>query len=294
MVYKAFRQESKRPASVTTLCEDFEGISVGTWNLLEHAWNNNDYRVSEETITDINLLELKIRQPISVFTKKYSRKEEAINGADWVWIIVGRTGTTFMLYVQAKKLFAKSQRYESLIKKKDPLHQVDALILNKFFYPIGLPVYPIYVFYNFLPDQVGKIGCNCGSMINRRLTGCSYASAWDVKKCITNGEDHFNKLEPYEYALRCLVCGCPAKDGPPTEDIATRFFNRVFTPTERENFLFTLSKTDIDTTGLGLTPQSFLLKEQPDFVKFILNGDSKEYNPFEKLGIDNILILKEE
>jgi hypothetical protein len=171
---------------------------------------NNDVSIGEETITDINLLEMQMRQPYAIATRKLSRRNENIIGADWLWAIVGRTGRTFVLYVQAKKFFPSSGRYESLIDRANPFHQVDRLIANQFLYRIaGIRMYPIYVFYNYFPGEPDKIGCNCGNMIGSGLAGCSYADALQVKNVIRRNQNAKADLFPIQYAWSCLVCCGP-------------------------------------------------------------------------------------
>src|SRR5882757_3441201 len=86
------------------LCRDLMDISRRTWQLLKNA---HDYKIgiTEETITDINLLELQIRQDNRMFTHKLTKQEETKVGADWIWAFVGRSNQTLILYVQAKRLF---------------------------------------------------------------------------------------------------------------------------------------------------------------------------------------------
>lgn len=277
--------------SNNSLCYDFQDIAVKTWNLLGNAYNN-DFAIGEETITDINLLELKMRQPNLVYTKKFSRNAEGVNGADWVWIIVGRNGNTFMLYVQAKKLFLPSLRYKSLLHAApNPTEQLDKLILNKFFYPIGLPIYPIYVFYNYLPNHNPLIPCNCGRNLSVELAGCSYADAFSIRNEMLANHNRFSDYVQYQYAWSCLVC-CDGGNSKniPNVDLATTYFNRIvnqakFNDTEAVKIKVKDNKP--------FSAESFLLKQPPSFVSQIISGKELEYNPFKELGVENITVLQE-
>ena len=57
----------------------------------------------EETITETNLLEIRRRHPKLVHVLAFPKREEARNGADWEWHVVGRR-RTLKMRVQAKRL----------------------------------------------------------------------------------------------------------------------------------------------------------------------------------------------
>ena len=277
--------------SRNSLCNDFQDVAVKTWNLMGNAHNNN-FSIGEETITDVNLLELKMRQPNLLYTKKYSRQAEGRNGADWVWVIVGRNGNTFLLYVQAKKLFLPSFEYKSLLH--DPAHpteQLDKLIFNKYFYPLGMPIYPIYVFYNYLPDYPARINCNCSNNIPIQLTGCSYADAFSIRPELSSLHKHFNDYVNYQYSWSCLVC-CGEIGGNTkiNSDLATRIFNRVV---DQDKFNESEAKKIEVKDREPFNANSFLMKQPPPFVNQIISGKGLDYNPFRELGVENIFILKE-
>lgn len=276
--------------SSNSLCYDFKDISRKTWNFLGNAYHNN-FSIGEETITDVNLLELKMRQPWAVYTKKFSRPEEGRNGADWAWIIVGRTGTTFILYVQAKKLFLPSFRYESLIHRENPTEQLDKLISNKFFFPHGFPVYPLYVFYNYLPDSPHSIGCNCGAPLPIEYSGCSYADAFSIRDLVARGRNHYNELAPYQYALPCLVC-CNSSDKDIREpDLATAFYNAIV---DEQTIVEEFNKgaaSEISTEDFSA--KNLLMSQPPGFVSELIETADLKINPFKELDIENIVVLKE-
>lgn len=58
---------------------------------------------SEETITETNLLELRRRHPVRTYLQMFTHRQEARNGADWEWHLVGRR-QTLGLRVQAKRV----------------------------------------------------------------------------------------------------------------------------------------------------------------------------------------------
>ena len=108
------------------LTRALECIAEDTWNLLEYAHGHRS-PLSEDTITEINLLRLKSAQlPGMKIRRVPSRQEEARTGIDWEWWI-GTDGFGWLRYaVQAKKLYADG-RYRCL---KHPVHgrqQMDIL-----------------------------------------------------------------------------------------------------------------------------------------------------------------------
>ena len=88
------------PPVVTTLLE----LADATSHNLEFS-HRPGVRVSygEETITETNLLEITRRHPLLTRLQMFSKHQEALNGADWEWHIVGRR-RTLKMRVQAKRL----------------------------------------------------------------------------------------------------------------------------------------------------------------------------------------------
>ncbi|WP_313615419.1 DUF6615 family protein [Rhizobium sp.] len=78
--------------------------------------HRDDCHVSygEETITESSLLEIHRRHPAIVKIKTFTKREEAMNGADWEWHLVGRT-YTFKMRVQAKRLAKGALRFSRLL-----------------------------------------------------------------------------------------------------------------------------------------------------------------------------------
>jgi hypothetical protein len=82
-----------------------------TWDFLAEGAS---YKIlpGEETLTDINLIELKRTLPPLIYTEKFTRYREGRDtAADWEWWI-GDRDTWLGLRVQAKRLDPYTQRYE--------------------------------------------------------------------------------------------------------------------------------------------------------------------------------------
>lgn len=88
------------PPVVTTLLE----LADATSHNLRFA-HRPDVRLSygEETITETNLLEITRRHPQRTRLQMFSKHQEALNGADWEWRIIG-SRRTLKMRVQAKRL----------------------------------------------------------------------------------------------------------------------------------------------------------------------------------------------
>jgi hypothetical protein len=90
-----------------------EVLASKTWDRIKYSVI---YHVSqgEETITDINLLEIAMSAVREIRVWKCSKKQEAIAGIDWEWL-VGSDKIGWLRYaMQAKKLNPKSKRYDNL------------------------------------------------------------------------------------------------------------------------------------------------------------------------------------
>lgn len=83
------------------LCETLKRRALYTHKLIGQGLSSG-LGVLEETITDVNLLEIETAHDGYVYTKKFSKRQEgAESGADWLWCI-GQPGSWLNLLVQAK------------------------------------------------------------------------------------------------------------------------------------------------------------------------------------------------
>lgn len=152
---------------------------------LAHATSQNlgfsqekDVHVSygEETITETNLLELRRRHPDIIKLETFSKKDEAKNGADWEWHIIGRHWV-FKMRVQAKRLQKDDKLKIKHTVKSSGAEQIDLLIQdakkNK--------LKPVYCLYSSerQRDYWKKKSFKDGETME---VGCLLASARDVKK----------------------------------------------------------------------------------------------------------------
>jgi hypothetical protein len=104
----------------------FETLAEQTWDRIRDA-HELDVSQGEETITDLNLLEIKRNGISTIRVVKLSIDEEAIKGIDWEWWI-GSDAQGWLRYaVQARKIHFASQRYDSLGHKVNGVLQIDLL-----------------------------------------------------------------------------------------------------------------------------------------------------------------------
>lgn len=93
--------------SIRDLHITFQERSLWTNRIIEGGLSTR-LGILEETITDVNLIEISRKHSEYILTKKFSRREEGSkSGADWLWCI-GEPGAWFPLLVQAKVINPKT------------------------------------------------------------------------------------------------------------------------------------------------------------------------------------------
>src|SRR5262249_25606022 len=84
-----------------TLRAEMNSLAEQTWSLI-YQGDMRGIRLSEDTITERNLLQLDIHHPwLSVH--RFNQAEERTVGADWEWFI-GYGNSWFCLRIQAKRM----------------------------------------------------------------------------------------------------------------------------------------------------------------------------------------------
>lgn len=176
---------------------------------------------SEETATELVLLDIADQFPGNVTIIPFTRHWEARIGADWAWAFVGPDGRACQgMLVQAKRLDDRDQEYQELLYKGGPKStktsstQMDRLIDSAT--RLGLP--PVYAFYNHLsnPARVPIVRCPSLGMMRQQLPeswGVTIASALAVRAA---GLDKtYNTHRQHSHPLHCLLCsGGTGRNGP--------------------------------------------------------------------------------
>jgi len=172
---------------VIPLCELFQDRSRDTWRRLERSTRTR-ITWDEETLTKINLDELRQGNPDRIKVRQFTRREEGGNrgaggnGADWEWWI-GRPGQWRAFRVQAKlvhcgELTARktiNRRYETLdhpggVNEWSQMRSlIDEAGQNRFI--------PIYCFYNqWINNEIVIPGVS-----DHELQGCTLVSASHIE-----------------------------------------------------------------------------------------------------------------
>lgn len=190
-----------------TLCDTFRDQSERTWAMLSDA-ATVAFQPLEETLTDINLLALKVKHPYEVITQTIPKHQEAVTGADWEWWLTGNSGKWLGFRLQAKVIKLRSSTYEHLHYrgKKSPLYQSDLLIRSAISHPIR--TIPLYCLYTFWSDPAIAFSWPCGSFPDdERSFGCSLASAFAVRRLrLRRKTNDLKSLLPTMNPWHCLVC----------------------------------------------------------------------------------------
>ena len=153
-------------------------LAVRTWDNLTDAYELQ-LSISEESITDFNLLEIRRSNLKNVAVTKFSKLHETKNGADWdLWI--GSNSSGWLRYlIQAKKLDIEPGNYKSLRQwhlneQKKKIWQIEQL--HNF--ALQERAIPAYCFYNGgdeLRQRGSPLAGAHGANIDKTY-GCSISS----------------------------------------------------------------------------------------------------------------------
>lgn len=125
------------------LVADLDLLADETWVRIVEG-DQRGLRVREDTVTDMNLLDLDIRHT-GLHVHRYTQNAESISGADWEWWI-GHGGEWLCLRIQAKRVDGMTYRQLDHPGERADEYQYDTLIRRS--QTDGPHIHPIYVFYN--------------------------------------------------------------------------------------------------------------------------------------------------
>lgn len=155
----------------------FERLARDTWERLE-AGLAFDIAQSEETITDINLLEMARARLPRLRLYKATRAEESEKGFDWEWWIGSRHRGWWRYAIQAKRLDATSGDYRALRHRVGSRFQIE--ILEDFAHCQG--AVPLYCFYNYVDSATAAAGWQCNLSTEYAQLGCTLVPLETVKR----------------------------------------------------------------------------------------------------------------
>ena len=263
----------------TSLCRDFIDQAVTTWNRIRYG-ETTGIRIYEDTITDLNLLELQATHPHEIVTRKSPRWMESKIGADWEWWLHS-SGVWIGLRVQAKKIDGRNLRYRWLDSRSRHGRQVDLLIdrsLNNT--PPMIPIYILYNYWNLNRFDPPWLCCNFSKSVE--MLGCSISHALTIKQMLDRQSIALKDISTIMYPWSCLVC-------------CRRFSSRdLRLPLRTLDFLVEGFKEHISEEDFESLPKRrFLLKEAPSYVYAIMERMKLRREEWERIGVNRIVVISE-
>ena len=263
-----------------TLCDTFRGRALWTWDTLARG-RFVDCQIGEETLTDLNILELKIRHPSEVYSRTFTKPEEGSNGADWEWWFTGSSRKWIGFRVQAKVIDIKTNSFNHLhYQNKNSGFQCDILIREALSNssPPRIPLYCLYSNWNNLT----QIPWRCSTYYPvEEMYGCSILSAFAVRYLrIKTQTTRLKFILNYLCPWHCLVCCRGYGEG----DLPNRVFGYwrdLIREVERE--IFEELSLDIRQNLNGelgnyreIYNQIELLDEPPGYIQRLLENELDE------------------
>lgn len=269
-----------------TLCETFKLLANQTWDYIKQSRDAN-FQLKEETLTDINMLKLKLEHSREVTTKVFNKHKEGVNGSDWEWWFRGQNRMWIGFRIQAKIINNDSNRFEHLhYKGDDGVYQCDKLIAKSL--TEQSPRIPLYCLFIQTNNQHYLTTWQCGTnQYSRSLFGCSLISAFKVKEfqLDPNIWDHINDIENEIRPWHCLVC-CTGYGG-------TDFISNI------EAYAYNNFNLDDDGTndiigGLSYSfPGKFSTDTPPSYVLDILEYPKNDNLKSPDEDLEGVIIITE-
>lgn len=228
-----------------------------------------NHRFGEESITDLILFELKKPRFPDFKVHDFSRRQEAISGADWEMYFVGNSGKSFGFRIQVKIIDSHVRAYPHLHYKT----QCDSLIKNALNSPIALA--PLYCFYsNWEPRNVTLSGNVRRRIRTIRDFGISVVSALQIKK-LQPSRSRLDDLLPHMWPFYSLVCH-PEQDKQDMEladRVFTNWAKNILTQSEFDELFPSsqdLSADDVERILSGQQiPKPF--NQLPSYVRSLIS-----------------------
>lgn len=254
-----------------SLCNLLQLMAYDTWRRIEFARTRNGLKIFETTITQNILYEFRLYGELfpQIPIRMFEAINEPLNGNDIELVIQTKEG--FILAPLQAKLIYKTHRYNSM----EHGNQIRDLIS----YAKRIGGIPLYLLYNFYPDQNFLYTSNlCGVRFSKEQYGCSLVSAYYLlNKYAFNRTDRnsnvkwtipsFTDLHP-QIAIPWFVLGC------------CRFpsIDKVATINLLNNFPASEIKSDIKTKIYALEE----LTREDNWKPFDINGLNFSSNDSER------------
>lgn len=162
-----------------TLCKTFRDIARQTWNQLRDC-RRVHHQLLEETITDLHCLFLKTAHPSDICVVNYTKLQESLNGSDWLWLFIDKTGRTWIkVRVQAKIINLAQDKYLKLGYGSGGLPQLTKLA-NAARADGSVPLYAFYSHWQSAPFKPNLL-CPPHTRRSNKRFGCSLATLPSVQ-----------------------------------------------------------------------------------------------------------------
>lgn len=271
------------------LCKTFQRRAISTWNLLRKA-RVSRLQLGEETITDINLLEIQYKHPHEVILYKFTKPQESRTGADWEWWLTGPSGLWLGLRIQAKVLSLETvdfphMYYRSKSSSKDQTELLIEGALNNT--PPRIPLYCLYVNWDV---RQFRYHWRCGTFrLSARSYGCSLVSAFLAKhlKGKIKSSPKLHHMLPYMLPWQCLVCCRGYGDG----DLPQRAYHYWRGAILTFDLHMSMQDLEIREALFARYQRIEPTREPPRYVLQLLEGD--EPDQLDNLSLQGVLIIQE-
>jgi hypothetical protein len=190
--------------------------------------------ILEETVTDYLLNEIAALHPQSVYTKKFSRKQEGReSGADWLWCI-GNPGTWLPILVQAKIVNPKTKQCHYLDYKTK--HGKQSQLLLK--YARTHRFLPLYCIYSLIDQTTILEARKVRSLSNlgRANWACSFIIPKYIQQLIKQNRKSQHDLLKYGVPWMYPFCDGSEEAEIDLAHVASHSLFRIYNEfTERDN-----------------------------------------------------------
>ena len=188
------------------LCGTFRRQAFWTWDQLEKA-RMIGIHFGEESLTDINLLEIRTRHQTEVKTKTFTKVQESMEGADWEWWLTGASRQWLGFRVQAKVIDVRSNRYEQL-HYKTPSGKPQSTLLCERAAALSPRRIPLYCLYSHWGGSYSEFYNAGGSLAEApEAFGCCLIDAMYIRKSHgVPGQDTMSSLLKQMVPWHHLFC----------------------------------------------------------------------------------------
>jgi hypothetical protein len=258
------------------LCQTFQEIAHQTFDMLGRA-RSVEHQPLEETLTDINILELKTRHGREIFSENFNKKKEGANGADWEWWLTNESMNSWLgLRVQAKIINFKSNSFKHIhyYSKKSAEYQLNKLKRASF----NEGLIPLYCL--FTHQFAGGIN---SARDTQKSLGCALVSVEHIESLLSNHKaDDYQSVMEQAIPWEDLVCSRNHRES----DLPTRAWYAL----NEKLKIRKPRKTKMEMLRL-LNQMNFGIRSNPP--EYVLSVINRQWLECVKSGVNGILVIRE-